>query len=76
MDAEQEALLLRIEQHLRSNGDEIDTLRLVIAAIATRVQTDPDWLEAMTPDTKELVRAVLKASLVVGGPELKNVTVH
>lgn len=75
MDAEQEALLQRIEEHLRANGDQIDALRLVIDAIATRVRTDPDWLEAMTPDTKELVRAVLKASLAVGGPEV-SVTVH
>ena len=55
--------------------DQIDALRLVIDAIATRVRTDPDWLETMTPDTKALVRAVLKASLVVGGPEV-HVTVH
>lgn len=76
MDSEHEQLLQSITELLRSRPDQIDTLRLVIHSIAVRVRTDPGWLDTLTPDTTELVRRVLEASVEFGGPELKNVVVH
>jgi hypothetical protein len=55
---------------------QIDVLRLTIAAIAMRVTNDPDWLEEMPPDTKEFVRRVFSAAVLLNGAEPTDVTVH